>query len=287
MIKSKTLKQLSFLCVLFGAILFGTISSTPAVAQTDPTRSLYLIGDSWTAQMSDTYGSFEQALEDRNLTDSINLISYAESGSTAAGWATDDPCTPSCSGRFTTLKTAIANDPLPSPVLFFTLGGNDLLAGFAGGPNTAVYDQIKINLRTVISEVKAIRADVVIIIGGYDILNPAVDEIRCPQLLTFVFGSTDPAVSNPYQILLQDAITELAGEFTAVEAINTYGSLQSTPGNPDITTWSDVQYVQDCIHLNGEGYAIYLNTVFSTGLEEALTKEAVVLTSSIYLPVVR
>lgn len=283
--KKKLALLILFTCLLGIGLSQG--QNDVLFAQSDPTRTLYVFGDSWTAQMASQHNTFQTALSDRNLDSSVQVVTFAEGGSTAAGWAADDPCNPSCAGRFTSLKTAITNDPLSDPVVFLTLGGNDLLFAFQNGPTQAAYAPIAANLRTILTELTQTRSDLQIFIGGYDILNPAVSAAQCNFLLNQVFGTTDPSVSNPYQIQLQDTITTVANEFAKVKAINTYGSLQGNPGNPDITQWSDVQFIQDCIHLNGAGYAIYIGTVFDQGLNNALLVAPSTLTERIYLPIIR
>ncbi len=280
--------------VIFVGILFSYFGwlafaepTDQVIAQAAPPRSLYLFGDSWMAQMEEDHGLITLELAQRDLSELAQVISFAESGSTAEGWASDNPCTPDCIGEFSRLKSAIAADPVPNPVVFFTLGGNDLLGKFVNGPTDTAYTEIASDYRTILQELAQTRDDVDIVIGGYDLLNPEVDSIRCNLVLNILFGSVEPADTNPYSIQLFETIEGVAAEFENATTINTYGSLQRSPGNPTISSWSPVEYIADCIHLNESGYKIYLDTIFDQGLESRFSNMPQDPEIFIFLPSVR
>jgi len=263
--------------VLLGLFALGNFSPAPAGAQA-PTQTLYLMGDSWTQQPADDHGTFTRALIDRGLSDSVDVQSFAISGSTADEWANNS------GNRLTDLTNAITNDPLPNPVLFFTLGGNDLRDAFTSGPNTAAYGAIEADIRTIVTTINASRTDIEIVMGGYDILNPDVNPFICNFAADALFNSTDPAVINPYIIQLYDTVKIVADEFDNVTAVNTNGSLQGTPGNPTIDQWSPVELIEDCIHPKAAGYDLYFGTVFDQRLESLLNTSEPAIGFPILLP---
>ena len=270
------------LATLFGIFLFVGFQFTPVV-EAAPTRTLYLIGDSWTQQPA-ADGLFQQQLASRNLSETVTIQDFAISGSTAAEWAANQD------NRLGNITEIIKNDSLDGPVVYLTLGGNDLINAFFNGPNPAAYDAIGNNVRTVISELKATRDDVQIVIGGYDITNPAAPSgnpiFTCNDALQQLFGTTDPAVANPYIIQLFDTLTNVANEFEGVYTVNTYGSLQGTPGMPNLSQWSPLELIEDCIHPNNAGYALHLNTVFDNRLESLLAASTGPLDRQIFLPII-
>ncbi|MFK7804424.1 MAG: SGNH/GDSL hydrolase family protein [Anaerolineae bacterium] len=267
------------LITVFSLFLIGNLQTSNA-AERPATQTLYLLGDSWTQQAADDHGTFEKALLERGLADSIDVQSFAISGSTADEWANDN------GNRLSNLTNAIKNDPLPNPVVFFTLGGNDLRDAFIAGPNPAAYDDIEADVRVVINALNASRSDIKIVMGGYDILNPDISPAICNFAANALFGSTDPAVVNPYVIQLYDTIKIVADDFDHVDAINTNGSLQGTPGNPAIDQWSPVGLIADCIHPNSAGYDLYIGTVFDQRLETLLMSTNTSASFAILLPFV-
>lgn len=267
------------LAILWGLFLFVGLAPQP-VAEAAPSKTLYLLGDSWTQQPFGL-GTFDKILASRNLSESVRLENHAISGSTAAQWAADQ------NASLTNVTNAIKNDPLDAPVVYLTLGGNDLLAAFVGGPNDAAYTLVEAHIRTVITQVVATRDDVTVVIGGYDLTNPAASSgnnfLTCEALLKGVFDTTDPAVINPYILRLFDTLTAIAADFDNVHVVNTYGSLQGTPGQPDLSQWSPRELIADCIHPNSAGYDLHLKTVFDAKLAGLLMPP---LERHIFLPTI-
>ncbi len=257
---------------LITLLLIGP-AEAPAAAATTTARTIFIFGDSWVEDItttSDTTTSiFDQALIDRGYDSFVTTQVKAFSGSTMAGWAADNPCG-DCPGELTTLAQAITSDPNPDPIVFFILGGNDVRDSFANsGPNQTIYDTLAQDLRTILDTLTATRSDVRIVVGAYDILNPAIDPF-CSVALQLVFGSADPAIVNPYVNQIYTTYETIAAEYTNVVAVNTMGTLQGTPGDPDLSQWSAVQYVADCIHLTESGYKLYLAVIFDEVLIPSL-----------------
>lgn len=262
-------KYSSVLVSVFLLVCVVVVKAASPAGKGETPRTLFVFGDSWADQMTVTYGTFGQELTDRGY-DEVTLETWAVSGSTMNGWANDNPCDAGCPGRFTDLLTAITNDPNPDPIVFFTLGGNDVLDN---GIAPSTYVGIAADLRIVLDAVNGARPDAQIVIGAYDISNPAIIPIACDLLLAALFGSTDPAVVNPYIIQMYDNHATVADDYANVTVVNTNGTLQGTPGNPDVTQWSPIQYISDCIHLNGSGYDLYLDVIFDEALIDLLLVE--------------
>ncbi|MEM7113463.1 MAG: G8 domain-containing protein [Chloroflexota bacterium] len=236
-----------------------TLTPTPTATAPAPTanaRTLYVFGDSWAADMVDSYGTFGQALQEHNFDSFITVSNWAEGGSTAAEWAE--------SATFANLLTAIENDPKANPLVFFTLGGNDVL-GAEPETLSEVYDEVESHLGTIVIDLLATRNDVEVVIGGYDLLNSAV-AANCSSIMNGVFGSDAPSVVNQGMHEIHLRQTAVANQYANVFAVNTSGSLQGNPGNPNFNQWSPAHYFADCIHLNDAGYNLYLDTVFDNVL---------------------
>ncbi len=241
------------LFILFFLPLFVIACGQEADSAEEATpQTLFVFGDSWADQMDDTV--FPQELEERGFDEVVMVEPLGVGGTTMAQWAND------ADGLLTELLTAIEEDPFANPIVFFTLSGNDLLGG-------GTMDDVLANLRTLLTELEATRDDVQIVYAGYDILNPAIEEAQCNGLLNNLFGTSDPELTNTQWIFSYEMIEEVIAEFEKTTAVNTYGSLQGQPGSPALDEWSDVEYLNDCIHLNAEGYGVYLDTVF----DEAIT----------------
>lgn len=215
-------------------------------------RSLYVFGDSWADQMDD--GQFQQELVDRGYDDSVQLIPFGIGGTTMINWARDSD------GMLSELIETIVEDPNPNPIVFFTLGGNDMLGG---RPPELVQE----SMRTVLTELEASRDDLQIVYAQYDVMSPDIEPGECIERFDEIFGATTPETINAIWLEFYAQAEQIAAEFDRTVAVNTYGSLQGNSGNPDFTSWSPVEYFADCIHLNDDGYDIYLDTVF----DEALT----------------
>ena len=220
------------------------------VSIADGSRSLYVFGDSWVDQMDD--GQFQQELADRGYDDTVQLIPLGIGGTTMEGWASDDE------GILSEMLEAISKDPNLDPIVFFTLAGNDILEGGSA-------ENVPNNMRDLLSQLEDSRDDLQIIYAQYDIMNLELE--GCTDFFDSVFGIIEPVALSSIWTDLYTEAEQVAAEFDRVTAVNTYGSLQGSAGNPDLTSWSPEEYFADCIHLNDDGYDIYLDTIF----DEALT----------------
>ena len=238
------------------SVLFETVSaeipSDSTHIATTQTRSLYIFGDSWADQLDNSV--IQAELVARNLDREVTVYPLGDSGTTMAQWAND------ADGRLTNLLNQIINDPNSNPIVFFTLGGNDILGG---GLSAAT--SVNQNLSSLLAQLEASRSDLQIVYAQYDILNPNVQSI-CSPTLNALFGSTQPAVVNNTWLGLYNQSEQVVANFSRTQIVNTYGALQGNPGNPDITSWSPVQYISDCIHLNASGYDLYLDPIFDDAL---------------------
>ena len=181
-----------YILIFLTAVIFIVSGETNdrATAQTgavNTPRTLYVFGDSWAEDMTTSLNLLNPALTSRGFGSFVTVNARAVRGSTMAKWAADNPCG-DCPGAFTELQQAIMNDPREAPIVFFTLGGNDITENFIqSGPNQAVFTTIAQDLRTILNALKAARSDVQIIIGGYDILNPNINTFLCVTALQTIF----------------------------------------------------------------------------------------------------
>lgn len=251
------------LTLLLVATLYGSALATDNVVPAN--RSIYIFGDSWAQQMSET-GSpipFDDALVKHEFDSFITLHKHGISGSTLAQWANNE------GGILTNLTTAIANDSDSNPIVFFTLGGNDFFAGSSA-------EEMATNQTTILTALEATRTDLTIVQGGYDLLNPD-SGFFCSSAMQQTFGSTDPTTVNTILLdVYQNSVT-IVNQFDRAVSVNTFGSLQGTPGNPTLSEWSPVEFVtSDCIHLTSAGYTIYLDTLFAAQLTPSICSDSMV-----------
>ena len=247
-------------------LAFLLLGRQPHDASAANQRTLYIFGDSWSEQMSD--GQLQQELVDRSFDSFVTINSHAIGGSTLDQWVFDE------ANVLTNLVNDIENDPNANPIVFFTLGGNDILIDWAEPADLAEpFEDVLFNLQET-------RPDVQIVVGNYDILNPAVDSAECNALLLDRFDTTQPADINPYLLSIDSIYQTVAAQFNRAQVVNTYGSLQGQPGNPNLNQWSPVQYLSDCIHLTDGGYSIYLDTVFDEALTPLICADASVTSPS-------
>jgi lysophospholipase L1-like esterase len=255
-------KRLTLILVVLFSVFVATItrvSAEPSARQ----RHLYVIGDSWADLMMAQYGTIDAELAQRGL-GFVTTFDYAVGGSTARAWVADAPCGSSCAGFFTEMKTALANDGTNRPIVFITLGGNDLLGRYRAGPGVgnAVFDEIEADLDTIVSDLLAARSDALIVIGGYDILN-FQSSFYCSVFALFAMGADTPRPVNALFLEGQARQSLVASRYGHVTAVNVAGALQGSPGNPNYSTWSPTQYVDsDCIHLTAAGFEIYMDAIF-------------------------
>ncbi len=88
-----------------------------------------------------------------------------------------------------------------------------------------------------------------------------------------VFGSNSPIVFNTGVYDVFNASASVVSGFGNAQAVDTFGALTGRAGNPDLSSFSPVEYFDDCIHLNTAGYTIYLDVVFDQALQEVFEAE--------------
>lgn len=228
--------------------------SLPAIpADANFSRTWTIMGDSWgTLLLTPTKNELQQ----RGLDDDYLVLQGSIPGSTAALWADNT------GGILDIIKQVIAISP-PQPVLYISLGGNDLLTGYAS-QGEAIYDQIDADLRTIVAEVVSVRSDVRIIFAAYDILKMDKSLFCLVSAQTFL-GSFLPWDVNPLFFRLGQIQAAIAAEYPQVVYANVWGALQGNPGAPNPFIWSPGQYFPDdeldCVHLNDAGYAVFIDAV--------------------------
>lgn len=280
----KLKRNLLLLLLTFLALVLlapgGPLQAAPAMPE-PADRSIYIFGDSWAQLMAEvgTPIPFDNAVADRDFDSFITLHRHAISGSTLAEWASDS------GGRLTTLATSIAMDTTKNPIAFFTLGGNDVR-------NDATPEQMAANLAMILNALQSTRADLEIYYGGYDFLNPNING-TCMIGTQITFGTTDPALINPQLLAAYQGAALVANSFDRTTAVNTFGTLQGNPGMPDPTMWSPVEYVSaDCLHLNRDGYELYVDALFDLALTAEICSDLNVTSTScplrkhIFLPLI-
>lgn len=224
----------------------------------NPPRSLYVFGDSWADLMDNR--QFDVELADRDLAQSVRLYDHGIGGTTAEDWATDED------GMLSRLLAELEEDETVAPVVFFTIGGNDVL------DNNLAHEAIAQHVEQIVATLIDARSDVQIVYGSYDILNPAVEPAACEEWFEGVFGTVDSAELTTNLLNLHQTVTTTLQPYDQVTPVNAYGSLQGRPGNPDLNSFSPVEYIADCIHLNDDGHSIYLDTIFEEALLEYLVQ---------------
>ena len=174
--------------VLLLLVLAGAAFAPPPQNQPEPVTRVLLVGDSWAGRMwgARTYRQVFAQFGHADVLEDGELIG---AGGTAAVWATDE--------ALDLLREKLANEP-SIDVVVITLGGNDMLAGaccggwhagLSGEGETALFDQIEDDLLAVISAALSVRANIEVLLNGYDYPNAVAvdgsgsrgspDEITC------------------------------------------------------------------------------------------------------------
>lgn len=254
--------RLRHLALVVGLILLSACGGNDeATAPDDASRSLYVLGDSWAELMHD---QVQVELDDRGF-DGVALRRFGAGGSTMSEWADAD-------GELMSAVTGtLIDDPTPEPVVLMTLGGNDLLN--AG----ATPESVERDFRDVVAALTNARPDVVVVLGSYDILNPAIAREECDELFEVTLGVTDVAdITRIFREQWAALESSEAAASAAVVTVDAYGTLQGSPGDPDVSSPSPTEFLLDCIHLNDDGEDVYLDEVFDQAITSALcrTEEA-------------
>jgi lysophospholipase L1-like esterase len=127
-------------------------------------QKVLVVGDSWAFYMC-YYKSLDQAFKNQGLQDvstNSTCLATTKTGARAEEWL-------SLSAHKNTL-TALKDKSVK--IIYLSLGGNDILSnwksGYSPAQEKAVFEQIQLNLKKIVSEYKAIRPEIKIIISGYD-----------------------------------------------------------------------------------------------------------------------
>lgn len=224
-------------------------------------RSLYVIGDSWAELMHE---QVRVELDDRGF-DEVALRRFGASGSRMAEWKDVNE------GPMRTVAEALAEDPTPDPVVLVILGGNDLLDG------RATAQEVSRDLHGVVAVLRDARPDVEVVLGSYDIVNPAVEPDECGEFFDSALGVRHVADITRAFREQWTALESTASQLEAVTAVDAFGTLQGRPGDPDLSAPSPTEFLADCIHLNDLGEDLYLDEVFARAVTSALcrTEDAV------------
>lgn len=216
-------------------------------------RRFTIMGDSWGYLMLDP---FKAEFAQRGL-GRIDVLQTSIPGSTADFWANNE------GGVLDVIKELIRVDPA-RPTVYISLSGNDLLQRYPL-EGEAVFTEVEADLRTIADELIATRADVRLILAGYDILNFGRSDF-CQDAAQLIFGVTTPEQVNPIVLRLGTIQAEVADDYDQVTYVNLWGTLQGHPGEPDITQWSPEVWMadddNDCIHLNQWGYRRFIDAMF-------------------------
>lgn len=234
-------------------VLWGVTGSAAVAAAPQGLRRFTIMGDSWGYLMLDP---FKAEFAQRGLS-RIDVLQTSIPGSTAEFWADN------VGGVLDVIKELIRVDPA-RPTVYISLSGNDLLQRYPL-EGEAVFAEIETDLRTIADELTAVRADVRIILAGYDILNFGRSPF-CQDAAQLIFGATTPELVNPILLRLGTIQQAVAADYPQVTYVNLWGTLQGYPGQPDITQWSPEVWManddNDCIHLNAWGYRRFIDAMF-------------------------
>ncbi len=198
-------------------------------------------------------------LDDRDFTE-VALRPFGVGGSTMRGWSDTD------ADPMRALLDTLVEDPAPEPVVLLTLGGNDLLDAAASA------DRVRDDLRRVVSALADARDDVIVVLASYDVVNPAVAPAECRGVFEETLGVTDIADITGAFRRQWAALEATAADLDPVVTVDAFGTLQGRPGDPDVTSPSSVEYLQDCLHLNDDGHDLYLDEVFDQALTPVLCR---------------
>jgi len=269
------------------ALLAGSLP--PASGLEPGSRRLYLAGDSWAAFLGSVA---PQALASAGL-DNVDVRNAATFGATTASFVASDLA--GLAGDVASCDDLVID---PHPVVVLSLGGNDVVdagqamqGGFSEAALAALLDsEITPNLEEIVTRlVDAVEAattscagleeepSVTIVLTDYDILNFGPDSPGpdCADFAYSIVGqmlSTSPptapipAEGNRFMRELAARYAAVAAGHPEVEAADLQGTLQGSPGAPDLDRWSPPGLLTDtdCIHLNAAGFTTYFEALLST-----------------------
>jgi len=212
-------------------LLFTQNVFSQSTCQPYPGYRILIVGDSW-SQILNENRFISTALSQQGYNDwKEKGDRTAGAGSTAAMWA--DPA------FFSIIREEITQNP-GIEVVVLLIGGNDLLAGkfnngwYVGMPTdqqTAMYNRIESNIRTIISGMKAARPGLQVLICGYDYVN-FVNTLSDPlTLLSWDnLGQPTPRQINDAVITLEQRKINIANEDPDVFYVQNLGRMQRKYG---------------------------------------------------------
>jgi len=225
----------------------------PTLAQS---ADIVVFGDSW-----GTYGaaSFKKMASAHGLT----VANHAVAGSTAAHWAS--------AANINKLTNWVKQSK--AKYVWVTIGGNDAWEQMEVNTSIPkVLASITGNCEKFYKPLFKAVPDIKVVQFGYDVLF--WDELECRAVATSMFhwncgkyGSKNFTVcANGLMSQLQDAIGDMAANYTQLSTVNLLGSLQKAGGIPNADVgkpnpeyFSPLKYTDPtkiCLHANNAGYDI-------------------------------
>lgn len=274
--------------LVIGSIIAALLaSSLPSAAGLESgQRRLFLAGDSWALFLGLVAPGGLSAAD----LDHVDVSNTGTPGETSASYLSSQSAAvardvASCDG--------LAVDP--HPVVVLSLGGNDIVNagvaepdGLSGAELASLLDtEVVPNLEEAVAQlVGAIdeaaatctglreEPSATIVLTDYDVLNFGSDSPGpdCAGFAYSIIGQTlsttpptqpIPAEGNRFMRELAARYSALAAGRAEVTAADLQGSLQGSPGAPDVDRWSPPALLTDldCIHANAAGFATYFEAL--------------------------
>jgi lysophospholipase L1-like esterase len=218
-----------------------------------------MVGDSWGAALP-PYLEAQFDAHDHRDWDVLNL---AIPGATADAYASN------VGGVLDIVVATVAATP-EARYVTISLGGNDLVGGYAG-LGYGVFPLIEEDLRTIVGRILAVRPDLQIVLLGYDVLK--WDKSGACLLLAYnqFQGHVLPWEVNPLFYEIGNRLHAVSQSYANVTYVNEpfglWGTGQGSPGSPNLFAWSPSAYVAsddlDCLHLSTAGYTQFATQIYA------------------------
>lgn len=240
------------------ALLLGASNVAVALPQTHPRPWLIVVGDSWAGRLTKYLRSAPP--------EHFEVHSITQGSARAAGIVNNE------FGQLDEALTNVSQAP-PGSVVVVTLGSSDI--GFRRlRRQTHSFEEemrrVRAGLDTLVERVLGTSPNVGVLLGGYDIL-PIDGRPLCSLEAQLLLGTAKPTVLNGEMGALFEALRTLADGRERVEVLESLGTLQGRPGDPDLNTFSPGRFQDgvDCHHPNTAGAAL-LADVLVSGAERAV-----------------
>ncbi len=266
-------------CLVFALAAPAALRAAPAVL---------LVGDSWAKLMYDD-GSLATVLGGHGHPEiSVLGATTTIDGSTAADWTQ--------ASMLQLLDDALAAHPEIDVVVIF-LGGNDFLAGESGGgwyvgmdptAETALFDQIRGDLATVVDHLLSLDPNLEILLSSYDYPNfvdtvgGLIGALVCKPLWDDL-GDPTPFEINSTATRMDDVQDAIAAPRPQVATVASWGLMQylfgyppldippgalPPPGDPTLPSpTGSLRWGIDCFHLSADGYQGIAERLWQLALE--------------------